>query len=106
MKLKIHGTKYKNDKVVEKDYFDLLDTSIEVGKEENNRLFRWVKLLHLDDDVGNLDSQIVTHARELGVDVEKVLFEKVHNESLSKDTRDSFQQVIDSQPSFNSIRIE
>ena len=30
----------ENDRVAEKDYFDLLEISVEVGKEEDNKLFQ------------------------------------------------------------------
>ena len=44
----------KHDKVTEKDYLDLLDIATEVGEEEDNQLFQWVRPLHLDDEDGNL----------------------------------------------------
>ena len=40
MKLKIHDMEVENDKVVEKDYIDLLDISAEVGQEKDNQLFQ------------------------------------------------------------------
>ena len=57
----------KNDRVAKKDYFDLLDISADVGEEEDNQLFQWVRPIHLDDEVGNLDPRIAAHAREFGV---------------------------------------
>ena len=90
MKLKIRDMQAKTDKVVEKDYLDLLDISTEFGEEKDNQLFQWVRPLHLDDENGNLDLRIVAHVREAGVDVEQVLSEKVHSESFSQETRDSF----------------
>ena len=51
----------KNNKVAEKDFLDLLDISTEVGEEEDNQLFQWVRPLHLDDEDGNLDPRIATH---------------------------------------------
>ncbi|KAJ9686759.1 hypothetical protein PVL29_015555 [Vitis rotundifolia] len=77
----------------EKDYLDLLDISIEVGEEENNQLFQWVRPIHLDGEVGNPDPRIATHAREFGVNVERVLSKEVHSESFSKDTDDSHQEI-------------
>ena len=44
----------EHDKVAEKDYLDLLDITTEVGEEEDNQLFQWVRPLHLDDEDGNL----------------------------------------------------
>ncbi|RVW58734.1 hypothetical protein CK203_108552 [Vitis vinifera] len=51
----------EHDKVAEKDYLDLLDIATEVGEEEDNQLFQWVRLLHLDDEDGNPDPRIVAH---------------------------------------------
>ena len=45
----------ENDRVVEKDYLDLLDISVKVGEKEDNQLLQWVRPIHLDDEVGNLD---------------------------------------------------
>ena len=92
----------ETDKVTEKDYFDLLDISTEFGEDEDNQLFQWVRHLHLDDENGNPDPRIVVHVREAGVDVEQVLYEEVHSESFSKETRDSLQPVVTSRPSFDS----
>ena len=66
--------KEENDKVVKKDYLDLLDISAEINEEEENQLFQWVKQRHLGDDVKNPDPQIATHTREWSVDVQRVLF--------------------------------
>ena len=55
MKLKLRDMEAENDKVTEKDYLDLFDISVEVGEEENNQLFQWVRPLHLDDEIGNPD---------------------------------------------------
>ena len=52
----------KNDRVVEIDYLNLLDISTEVGEEEDNQLFQWVRPIHLDDEVGNPDPRIAAHA--------------------------------------------
>ena len=39
MKLKLRAMEGENDRVVEKDYLDLLDILAEVGEEEDNQLF-------------------------------------------------------------------
>ena len=62
MKLKLCDMEAENDRVAKKNYLDLLDISIEVGEEEDNQLFQWVRPIHLDDEVGNSDSRIVIHA--------------------------------------------
>ena len=86
----------ENDQVTEKDYLDLLDITTEVGEEEDNQLFQWVRPIHLDDKVGNPDPRIAAHAQEFGVNVERVLSEEVHFESFSKATEDSFQATLNS----------
>eukprot|EP00261_Vitis_vinifera_P039878 XP_019081121.1 PREDICTED: uncharacterized protein LOC109124050 [Vitis vinifera] len=93
MRLKLRDMEAENDRVSEKDYLDLLDISAKVGEEEDNQLFQWVRPIHLDDEVGNPDPRIATHAREFGVNVERVLSEEVHSESFSKDTDDSHQEI-------------
>ncbi|RVX18452.1 hypothetical protein CK203_006547 [Vitis vinifera] len=93
MRLKLRDMEAENDRVAEKDYLDLLDISAEVGEEEDNQLFQWVRPIHLDDEVGNPDPRIAAHAREFGVNVERVLSEEVHSESFSKDTDDSHQEI-------------
>ena len=80
----------ENDQVAKKDYLDLLDISAEIGEKEDNKFFQWVRSLHLDDENRNLDLRITAHVREVGVDVERVLFEEVHTDSFSQDTKDSF----------------
>ena len=101
----------EHDKVAEKDYLNLLDIATEVGEEEDNQLFQWVRPLHLDDEDGNPDPRIAAHVREAGVDVDRVLSEEVHTDSFSQDTRDSFQQgisqpAVTSRPSFDSTSVE
>ena len=95
----------KNDRVVEKDYLDLLDISAEVGEEEDNQLFQWVRPLHLDEEIENPDPRITSHAREFGVDVDRVFFEEVHSESFSKDTDDSFKATLNSHPLVDSTNV-
>ena len=83
MKIKIRDIQAEIDKVVEKNYLELLDISVGFGEEEENQLFQWVRPLHLDDEDGNPNPQISAHVREAGVDVDCVLFEEVHSESFS-----------------------
>ena len=96
MKLKLHDMEAKNDQVTEKDYLDFLDISIKMG-EKKNQLFQWVRPIHLEDEVGNPDPRITTHAREFGVNEERVLSEEVHSENFTKDTKDSLQVTFNSQ---------
>ncbi|RVW96448.1 hypothetical protein CK203_029672 [Vitis vinifera] len=51
MRLKLRDMEAENDRVAEKDYLDLLDISAEVGEEEDNQLFQWVRPIHLDDEL-------------------------------------------------------
>ena len=83
MKLKICDMEAETDKVAENNFLDLLEISAEFGEEEENKLFQWVRPLHLDDEDGNPDPRIVAHVREAGVNVERVLSEEVHSESFS-----------------------
>ena len=53
MKLKTRDMQAETDKVAEKDYLDLLNISAEFGEEEDNKLFQWVRPLHLDEENGN-----------------------------------------------------
>ena len=92
----------ENDWVAKKYYLDLLDISAKVGEEKDNQLFQWVRHIHLDDEVGNPDPRIATHAREFGVNVECTLSEEVHNESFGKDIKDSFQGALDSHKEVDS----
>ena len=74
----------ENEKVAKKYYLDLLDIATEVGEEEeDNQLFQWVRPFYLDDEDGNPDPRIATHVWEAGVDVDQVLYEKVHIDSFS-----------------------
>ena len=102
MKLKIRDMQEETDKVAEKYYLDLLDISAEFGEEEDNQLFQWVRPPHLDDENGNPYPRMAAHVREASVNVERVLSKEVHSESFSQDTRDSFQHVVTSRPSFDS----
>ncbi|RVW92896.1 hypothetical protein CK203_040495 [Vitis vinifera] len=92
----------ENDRVVEKDYPDLLDISAKVGEEEDNQLFQWVRPIHLDDEVGNPNPRIAAHAQEFGVNVERVLSEEVHSEIFSKDTNDLVQAALNSHQEIDS----
>ncbi|RVW21196.1 hypothetical protein CK203_114806 [Vitis vinifera] len=74
----------EHDKVAEKDYLDLLDIATEVGEEEDNQLFQWVRPLHLDDEDGNPDPRIAAHVREAGIS----------------------QPAVTSRPSFDSTSVE
>ena len=51
----------KIDKVAKNNFLDLLEISAEFGEEKENQLFQWVRYLHLYDEDGNPDPQIVAH---------------------------------------------
>ncbi|RVW67646.1 hypothetical protein CK203_063076 [Vitis vinifera] len=105
MRLKLRDMEAENDQVTEKDYLDLLDITTEVGEEEDNQLFQWVRSIHLDDKVGNPDPRIAAHAREFGVNVERVLSEEVHSESFNKDIDDSLQAALNSHQEIDSTSV-
>ena len=88
MKLKIRDMEAETDKVVENNFLNVLEISVEFGEEEENKLFQWVRPLHLDGEDGNPDPQIASHVREAGVNVEQVLSEEVNSESFNQDTRE------------------
>ena len=73
MKLKIRDIEAKTDKVAENNFLDLLEISTEFGEEDKNKLFQWVRPLHLDDEDGNPNPRIAAHVQEVGVNVEQVL---------------------------------
>ena len=102
MKLNIRDMKVETNKVVENNFLNLLEISTEFGEEDENQLFQWVRPLHLDDEDGNPGPRIAAHVQEAGVNIERVLLEEVHSESFSQGTRDSFQPVVTSRPSFDS----
>ena len=83
MKLMIRDMQAKTDKIVEKNYLDLLNISTEFADEEDNQLFQWVRPLHLDYEDENPNPRKAAHVREASVDVERVSFEEVHSESFS-----------------------
>ena len=59
----------------------------------------------MDDEIENPDPWITAHAREFGVDVDRVLSKEVHSESFSKDTDDSFEATLNSHPSIDSTSV-
>ncbi|RVX03428.1 hypothetical protein CK203_019930 [Vitis vinifera] len=77
----------------------------EVGEEKDNRLFQWIRPIHLENEIRNPDSRIATHAREFGVNVERVLSEEVHSESFSKDTDNSVQTTLNSYQELDSTSV-
>ena len=79
MKLKIRDMEAETNKVVENNFLDLLEVSVEFGEEDENQLFQCVRPLHLDDEDGNHDPQIASHVRETGINVERVLSEEVNS---------------------------
>ena len=94
MKLKIRDMQAETDKVAKKNYLHLLDISFEFDEEEDNQLFQWVRPLHLDDEDGNPDPRIAAHVQEAGVDVDCVLSEEVHSESLVKTQETHFSPLL------------
>ncbi|KAK3231865.1 hypothetical protein Dsin_003746 [Dipteronia sinensis] len=77
MNLKLKDMAAEKDKVNEIDLTDLLQVAAEVGDDNENHVFDLVKPASLDDDEGNLDPHIASHARDMGINVEQVIIEEV-----------------------------
>ena len=75
MKLKIRDMAAEKDKIDETDFMDLLQVAAEVGDDNENPFFDSVRPAYLDDDEGNPDPQITSHARDMGINVEQVIRE-------------------------------
>ena len=54
---------------------DLLQVA--AGDDNENPIFDWVRPAFLDNDEGNPDPHITSHARDMGINIEQVLREKV-----------------------------
>ncbi|KAK0605452.1 hypothetical protein LWI29_027015 [Acer saccharum] len=77
MKLKIKDMAAGKDKVDETDFMDLLQVTAEVGDDNENHFFDWVRSACLDDDERNPDPQIASYAQDMGINVEQVIREEV-----------------------------
>ncbi|KAK3225561.1 hypothetical protein Dsin_005423 [Dipteronia sinensis] len=77
MKLKLRDMAAEKDKVNETNFIDLLQVPAEARDDNENFFFEWVRPAYLDDDEGNLDPQIASHARDMGINVEQVIREEV-----------------------------
>ena len=62
MKLKLRDMIAEKDKVNETDFMDLLQVATKAGDDNENPIFNWVRPASLDDDEGNPDSHIASHA--------------------------------------------
>ena len=67
----------EKDKVNETDFMDLLQVAAEAGDDNENPIFNWVRPAPLDDDEGNPDSYIASHARDMRINVEQMIREEV-----------------------------
>ncbi|KAK3229375.1 hypothetical protein Dsin_001256 [Dipteronia sinensis] len=77
MKLKLRDMVVEKDKINETDFMDLLQVAAEVGDDNENPIFEYVRPASLDDDDGNLDSHIAPHAGDMGTNVEQVIREQM-----------------------------
>ncbi|KAK3217756.1 hypothetical protein Dsin_011726 [Dipteronia sinensis] len=77
MKLKLRDMAAEKDKVNETDFMDLLQVAVEAGDDNENPIFDWVRPTSLDDDEGNLDPHIASHAQDMRINVEQVIIEEV-----------------------------
>ncbi|KAK3225348.1 hypothetical protein Dsin_005210 [Dipteronia sinensis] len=67
----------EKDKVNETGFMDLLQVAAVTGDDNENLIFDWVRTNSLDDDEGNPDPHIASHARDMGINVEQVIREEV-----------------------------
>ena len=67
----------EKDKVNETDFIDLFQVDAEAGDNNENPIFNWVRPTSLDDDEGNPDSHIASHAQDMEINVEQVVREEV-----------------------------
>ena len=81
----------KLDKVEEINYLELVEVAFVPEDEDNDPFVQWIRTIHLDD--GNLDPQVASHAKEFGIDADKVMMEEVY---FSSGTSDSFQLAMSS----------
>ncbi|KAK3198385.1 hypothetical protein Dsin_021800 [Dipteronia sinensis] len=77
MKLKLRDMATEKDKVNETDFMDLLQVAAEAGDDNENPNFDWVRPTSLDNDEGNSDPHIASHAGDMGRNVEQVIREEV-----------------------------
>ena len=91
MKLKLRDMAAEKDKVNETDFMDLLQVVAEVGDDNENPIFNWVRPAFLDDNEGNPDSHITSHAQDMRINVEQVIREEVgvdHGVTVSSSSND------------------
>ncbi|KAK3212652.1 hypothetical protein Dsin_017358 [Dipteronia sinensis] len=62
MKLKLRDMAAEKDKVNETDFKDLLQVAAEARDDNENPIFDWVRPTSMDDDEGNPDTHIASHA--------------------------------------------
>src|SRR5579862_1095271 len=77
MKLKLRDMAAEKEKVNETDFMDLLQIAAKVRDDNENLIFNWVRPASLDDDEGNPDSHIASHAQDMGINVEQAIREEV-----------------------------
>ncbi|KAK3226835.1 hypothetical protein Dsin_006697 [Dipteronia sinensis] len=77
MKLKLRDVAPEKDKVNETDFMDLLQVAAKAGEDSENPIFDWVRPASLDDDEGNPNPHIASHARDMRINVEQVIREEV-----------------------------
>ncbi|KAK2662849.1 hypothetical protein Ddye_001423 [Dipteronia dyeriana] len=77
IKLKLRDMATGKDKVIETYFMDLLQVAAEAGDDNENPVFDWIRPTSLDDDEGNSNPHIASHAREMGINVEQVIREEV-----------------------------
>ncbi|KAK3189407.1 hypothetical protein Dsin_028968 [Dipteronia sinensis] len=77
MKLKLRDMAAEKDKVNGTDFIDLFQVPAEAGDDNDNLIFGWVRPTSLEDDEGNPDPHIASHARDMGINVDQMIREEV-----------------------------
>ena len=84
-KLQLRDIEAANDGVDRQDPYDILERSMATVGDENldEEILDWIRPIHLDDDTGNPNPEVATEARNLGVDVDRVMRDDVGHDGGS-----------------------
>ena len=85
----------ENENVTEQDCLDLIQLSTEMGEEDEDILFQWIRPAHLDDEHGNPDPEIAARAREHGINIDRVMAEEVGNNESGSDSFERAMQGVE-----------
>lgn len=77
MRLRVRDMEAERDNAAELKPLNLLDISIEIGEENENPLYEWIRPSHMDGPDGESDPKVAKEAQNLGIDVDRVIAEEV-----------------------------